>query len=157
VKLKSLFEEFKDGIKFEGKYYQIFKNPKGNDLKDIKGNYFRGVVLNNGNLFVIDSDEVIHNTIIQVLKKVKLIRGSENGKDWIHNFDKLNDFLCVASQDMRNWHLSESYTDKVLKNENIKSKLEGYEKKMKANGFSLKYEKLKDPNWVEKINKRLGR
>lgn len=61
-----------DGINFEGEYYNVYKNPSSNEIKEIynKDNVTRGVILDNGDMYIWDGiifhDIMWANSIINV-------------------------------------------------------------------------------------------
>ena len=70
MKLRELCEEFKDGIKKYGKYYEIYKNPSHDELRDMYKKMITPIRYiydkKKEDLYVFDSD-LLHMTVAEKL------------------------------------------------------------------------------------------
>jgi hypothetical protein len=72
-KLKQLLEKWLDSyIPANGKMVEYFVNPSGNELKQCTA-YCRGIADEQGNLYVISTDELLHHHIIRFLTKKNIL------------------------------------------------------------------------------------
>ena len=89
---------------------EIWKNPRGKDLLDIfkktKLTIARGVLLKNGDLYATLGDRIIHDDLLMILSKQRLL---EFSKFWYEDDEKLDNFMCVAIYKNKNVTMAESY------------------------------------------------
>ena len=103
IKIRKFKEEFYDGLKIKppwnkDDYYEVFKNPSIRELNEAGKNDTRGVLFLNGDLYVVvgNSFDFIHESILFVLNKLKLIESKWLKSVWINNLESFNYFLCIT-------------------------------------------------------------
>ena len=100
IKIKNFKEEWIDAIKFTPSYsglgyYEIFKNPDTKELNDACKNNTRGIILPNGNFYVIkDSCMLLHIGMLQILNEIKILK-NKWGHEWYSEEDSLNEFMGI--------------------------------------------------------------
>ena len=113
-----LKEEFYDSFKYKTDYsekrhvIEFWKNPSSKELREIAHahSFARGVLLKNGDLFITDSHDIIHDDILSILEK----RGILNfNKFWFDDVKILNNYLCVHVESTKKVYPAESYRQNV--------------------------------------------
>lgn len=106
----------------------IFKNPSLKECQDLLKEFskefgfksiIRGVMLENGDLYIIYPFTFIHSQILNVLNRDNDVSVDDN-TNWYDNADLLEKFLCVSSKNGKEWIIAESYdfamiTDQIIK------------------------------------------
>ncbi len=104
-----LKEEFYKGIKGRD-YQEIFKNPSSKELTGLalkSSKQIRGVLLRNGNLFVVNAYNMIHDNLLLHIK-------IKNDGNWAYNIsDSIKKFICIITDkdNSKIFYLAESYFD----------------------------------------------
>lgn len=132
-----LKEEFYKGLEYKPLFYtskeniEIFKNPSRTEYKKEKLGP-RGVLLKNGDLFMTNSFNVIHDDFLLMLKIY-------SRADWHTKLETLDKFLCVIiDRNFKKALPAESYGYHHLKKN--KENFEKYIKIIKKNNPSLELE-----------------
>ena len=122
IKIRKFKEEWVDGLKIKPdqwndlSYYEIFKNPSKKELNDSDGYDTRGVILKNGDFYIVSpSEELIHVSLLKILSTIKIITTKWIDDDWGKDGDSLTEFLCVErAGDSFDFYQSESYFIKIM-------------------------------------------
>lgn len=146
--LDKINEDFLGFFRVHGQMIETYKNPKS--IKRFDDNV-RGILDEDGNLYVIDKDEeIIHSEIAEKISSnfgVGLIGGFNTYDPKI----KYKQILVTRYKNTNKFYLSDSYnTDEVEKN--IKKIEKGFEKAKKKNPkFEFFAKSIFDIRWAEKM------
>ena len=100
IKIRNFEEEWVDTIKFEPSYseldsYEVFRNPNTKELNDACTNNTSGIVLPNGEFYVIkNACMLLHIGIIQILNRLKILKNNWD-HEWYAEKDSLNEFMGI--------------------------------------------------------------
>ncbi len=122
IKIRNFKEEWVDGVKIIPDewhnigYYEIFKNPTKSELNEANPRYTRGVILKNGDFYVVKpSEELIHVSLIKILSAVKIMTTKWIDDKWGKDGSSLVEFLCVErAEDSFDFYQSESYFIEIM-------------------------------------------
>lgn len=143
---KLIKEEFYDAENYTSryssgsKYVEIFKNPTAEEyrtlLKESQVVIARGVLLRNGDLYVISAKNVIHEDLLKILDKKGLLTFAY---EWDSSPKYLNKFLCVVGFKNKKLAPADSYQQEPF--DEIKSGyLDVYRKLLNKNNPIFKLE-----------------
>ena len=117
MKLRKILEEFRDGVKIKGKYYEIFSNPSQKELKEImksigeEDDGVRAIMTVDGTLYTAaPAHEIIHDNLLEILSAKGIVKNIANW--WrTKQSESYKNFLCVisGSHNFNDWFISESY------------------------------------------------
>lgn len=130
---KLLKEEFEDGHKYKGSYVEIYRNPTSKEIGDILKKFgeklLRGVIRKDGEVFVIDYEDAIHDNIVNLLERKDLLKPYSF---WYMEEESLEKFLCIDRQESGIWKPAESYSFDIPEQQ-----LKYYKSKMEIKGYHL--------------------
>jgi hypothetical protein len=107
-------DKFKPSWSAPKNYYELFKNPKPNEWKDVaKWDERRGIITPNGNVYALglpDGETVVHDDIIRFMLERDLLKvnGYKSGGGGYFN-THFKDFFAIVDEGDGVWVPSESY------------------------------------------------
>jgi len=117
MKLRKILEEFRDGVKIKGQYYEIFSNPSQKELKEImksieeEDDGVRAIMTVDGTLYTATpAHQIIHDNLLEILSAKGIVKNIANW--WrTKQSESYKNFLCVISgnHNFNDWFISESY------------------------------------------------
>lgn len=135
---KAMKEEFFDsenytsGYSTEKKYVEVYKNPslkEYNNLFSKRVQIIRGVLLRSGDLYIITSEDIIHEDLLRMLAKRNVLNFEYS---WDEDPKFLKEFLCIAGGKNKVLFPADSYRQEPY--DEIKEKyLEIYKEILKIN------------------------
>jgi len=146
IKIKQFQEKWVNGVKYKSpwdtmEYYEIFQNPSLRELKDASNSEVRGIVLKNGDFYIVkNSQGLIHDNILEILFKAGNIITSKWVEDWYLKLDSLDEFLCITQiEKSLEFAIAESYgfTGLDLDDEILNQYKKMFEKKNPQYSLSL--------------------